>query len=302
MVASPVLVKSDRWAIRKLKLTEKLSRSLDVREVIHWFFEELRADIPITSICYRRDAIDLVVRLGQQGESRLDFHLQHLGQSLGEVSLSRARAFTPREIEHVRALIKCMYYPLRNAGMYQLALRSAYQDPLTQVMNRASMEQALPREIGLAQRHGAPLSLLVIDVDYFKSINDTHGHLVGDQVLCRVAQIIQDCLRSTDLVYRYGGDEFVVCLPSTPLDSAVEVAERIRQAACAADMGVDIKMGLTIGATEIGSSCTMNSAFERADVALYEAKRRGRNCVQSVALEQVDSMVEKSVDSAQGHR
>ena len=286
MVASPVLVKSDRWIIRKLKLTEKLSRSLDVREVIHWFYEELRRDIPISSISYRRETIDLVVQLGQQGESRLDFTLQHLGQSLGEITLSRARAFTPREIEHVRELIKSMYYPLRNAGMYQLALRSAYQDPLTQVMNRASMEQALPREIGLAQRHGAPLALLVIDVDYFKAINDNYGHLVGDQVLCKVAQIIQDCLRSTDLVYRYGGDEFVVCLPSTPLDSAMEVAERIRQTTCAADMGVDgIKMGLTIGAADIGPSCTLNSAFERADKALYEAKRRGRNCVQAAPLE-----------------
>jgi diguanylate cyclase (GGDEF)-like protein len=281
-----VLVKSDRWIIRKLKLTEKLSRTLDVREVIHWFYEELRRDIPISSICYRRETIDLVVQLGQQGESRLDFTLQHLGQSLGEVTLSRARAFTPREIEHVRELIKSMYYPLRNAGMYQLALRSAYQDPLTQVMNRASMEQALPREIGLAQRHGAPLALLVIDVDYFKAINDNYGHLVGDQVLCKVAQIIQDCLRSTDLVYRYGGDEFVVCLPSTPLDSAMEVAERIRQTTCAADMGVDgIKMGLTIGAADIGPDCTLNSAFERADKALYEAKRRGRNCVQSAPLD-----------------
>lgn len=286
MVASPVLVKTDRWIIRKLKLTEKLSRSLDVREVIHWFYEELRRDIPISSISYRRETIDLVVQLGQQGESRLDFTLQHLGQSLGEVTLSRARAFTPREIEHVRELIKSMYYPLRNAGMYQLALRSAYQDPLTQVMNRASMEQALPREIGLAQRHGAPLALLVIDVDYFKAINDNYGHLVGDQVLCKVAQIIQDCLRSTDLVYRYGGDEFVVCLPSTPLDSAIEVAERIRQTTCAADMGVDgIKMGLTIGAADIGPSCTLNSAFERADRALYEAKRRGRNCVQAAPLD-----------------
>lgn len=292
MVASPVLVKSDRWIIRKLKLTEKLSRSLDVREVIHWFYEELRRDIPISSISYRRETIDLVVQLGQQGESRLDFTLQHLGQSLGEVTLSRARAFTPREIEHVRELIKSMYYPLRNAGMYQLALRSAYQDPLTQVMNRASMEQALPREIGLAQRHGAPLALLVIDVDYFKAINDNYGHLVGDQVLCKVAQIIQDCLRSTDLVYRYGGDEFVVCLPSTPLDSAMEVAERIRQTTCAADMGVDgISMGLTIGAADIGPSCTLNSAFERADKALYEAKRRGRNCVQAAPL---DTNIEES--------
>ena len=295
MVASPVFVKSDRWIIRKLKLTEKLSRSLDVREIIHWFYEELRRDIPISGISYSRETIDLAVRLGQQGESRLDFGLQHLGQSLGEISLSRARPFTPREIEHVRALIKSMYYPLRNAGMYQLALRSAYQDPLTQVMNRASMEQALPREIGLAQRHGAPLALLVIDVDYFKSINDNYGHLVGDQVLCKIAQVIQDCLRSTDLVYRYGGDEFVVCLPSTPLASAVDVAERIRQSACSTDMGVEgMQLGLTIGATDVGPDCTLKAAFERADNALFEAKRRGRNCVQSVALELLNTELVES--------
>jgi len=285
VVASPMLVKSDRWLMRKQKLTEKLCRSLDIREIIHWFYEDLRRDIPISSINYRREAMDLSVRLGIQGESRLDFSLQHLGQPLGDIVLTRAREFTPRETEHVRELIKCMYYPLRNAGMYQMALHSAYQDPLTQVMNRASLEQALPREIGLAQRHGAPLALLVIDVDYFKSINDTHGHLVGDQVLCKVAKVIQECLRSTDLVYRYGGDEFVVCLPSTPLSFAVDVAERIRQTACSADMGnKDINIGLTIGATDIGADCTLESAFERADRALFKAKKRGRNCVESTAL------------------
>lgn len=285
MVASPVLVKSDRWVIRKLRLTEKLSRSLDAREIIHWFYEELRRDVLVSSIDYRRKAIELNVSIGEPGESHLNFSLQHLGQSLGDITISRTRLFTPREIEHVRELIKSMYYPLRNAGMYQLALRSAYQDPLTQVMNRASMEQALPREISLAQRHGAPLALLVIDVDYFKSINDTHGHLVGDQVLCRVAQVIQDCLRSTDLVYRYGGDEFVVCLPSTPLACAMEVAERIRQTTSSADMGVEgVSVGLTVGATDVGSECTLKSAFERADKALFEAKRQGRNCVESLPL------------------
>ncbi len=295
MVASPVLVKSDSWIIRKLRLTEKLSRSLDVREIVHWFYEELRRDLPVSSVCYRRETIDLTVQLGQMGESRLDFSLQHLGQSLGEITLSRGRPFTPREIEHVRELIKSMYYPLRNAGMYQLALRSAYQDPLTQVMNRASMEQALPREIGLAQRHGAPLALLVIDVDYFKAINDNYGHLVGDQVLCKVAQVIQDCLRSTDLVYRYGGDEFVVCLPSTPLACAVAVAERIRQSASSASMGVEgINVGLTIGATDVGAGCTLNSAFERADKALFEAKRRGRNCVQSLSLSELPAEIAES--------
>lgn len=272
---------ANAWTIRKLKLSELLGQTLDIREIVSRFYDDVRGDIPMSGLRFARSELGIDVIYGSFGEHRADFSVRLGGQLLGNITLSRSSPFSPEEVRHVRSLLPCIAHPLRNAGHYQKALRSAFQDPLTQVMNRASLEQALPREVSLAQRHRASLSLLVIDLDHFKSINDTHGHLVGDSILIKIASTIKSCLRSTDLVYRYGGDEFVVCLPSTRLGAAVDVAERIRISVNRLPSGVEgVSLSVTIGATEVGEGCVLESLFNRADSALYEAKRRGRNCVE----------------------
>jgi len=269
------------WQVRKLRLSESLGQTLDIREIVSRFYDAARADVPMSGMRFVRPELDMDVIFGSLGQHRADFSVRLGGQLLGTITASRTAPFNPEEARHLRNLLPCIAHPLRNAGHYQKALRSAFQDPLTQVMNRASLEQALPREISLAQRHRAALSLLIIDVDHFKGINDTHGHLVGDEILVKIASTVRSCLRSTDLVYRYGGDEFVVCLPSTRLGAAVDVAERIRASVNRQPSGLDdVTLSVTIGATEVGESCVLDTLFERADSALYEAKRRGRNCVE----------------------
>ncbi|MEM9601879.1 MAG: GGDEF domain-containing protein [Pseudomonadota bacterium] len=275
------------WTLRKLKLSESLGQTLDIKEIVSRFYDDVRRDVPMSGLRFVRPELSMDFSFGNPGQHRADFSVRLGGQLLGTLTLSRSSPFSPEEARHVRNLLPCVAHPLRNAGHYQKALRSAFQDPLTQVMNRASLEQALPREISLAQRHRASLSLLVIDLDHFKTINDTHGHLVGDSILVKIANTIRSCLRSTDLVYRYGGDEFVVCLPSTRLGAAVDVAERIRASVSRLQSEIDgLTLSVTIGATEVGENCVLETLFERADTALYEAKRRGRNCVECVAAPQ----------------
>ncbi|MCB1914590.1 MAG: diguanylate cyclase [Rhodocyclaceae bacterium] len=166
--------------------------------------------------------------------------------------------------------------------------REAATDPLTGLGNRRALEAALPLEWRRAQRHLRPLSLLMVDVDHFKRVNDRHGHAVGDDCLRAIAIALESCVgRPGDLVARFGGEEFALLLPETPRDAARAIADGIH----AAVRGLEIPVGegagtvtltVSIGIATCGndkeaSSCSESNLLRRADKALYCAKLAGRN-------------------------
>lgn len=163
-------------------------------------------------------------------------------------------------------------------------------DGLTGVHNRRYFESRCLEEVQAARRSGLPLVCLLLDVDHFKRINDTHGHPAGDAVLRYVARLIRAQLRGSDVVARYGGEEFVLLLPGTPLPAALETAERIRRVIAAQSMPLQLaeplRITVSIGAAVLGAgegeAATQAAALvQRADQALYAAKQGGRNRVQS---------------------
>lgn len=166
-------------------------------------------------------------------------------------------------------------------------LRSrAETDPLTGIANRRRFNQALGVECNRFTRGHACFSLLMIDLDYFKDVNDRYGHAAGDEVLRQVAQILLTTLRSTDMVARYGGEEFAVLLTETRIEGAVVIAERIRAAVEERALEVEgnqISLTLSIGVTSHNGeeSETAERLLKRADDALYRAKAAGRNCVEA---------------------
>ena len=155
----------------------------------------------------------------------------------------------------------------------------AITDDLTKLYNSRHFYSQLENEIHRYNRYQRPLSLLMIDVDFFKALNDTCGHLVGDRILNQIAQLIVSCLRHLDTAYRYGGEEFTVILPETPCDSAMRVAERINQVVHdeVVDPASDKKISVSIGVTQFSSGETINEFIRRADQAMYMAKEAGRN-------------------------
>ena len=161
--------------------------------------------------------------------------------------------------------------------------RQANRDPLTGLANRMRFEETLQMETDAARRSGRPLSLLLVDVDHFKSYNDTYGHYVGDRVLRQVASTIDDLTRRPrDLAARFGGDEFAVILPDTPQAGAIQLIEsllaRTRQQGIAVDKGRLAQISLTIGVhTVVPTVQTPADLFEAADAALYRAKEAGRD-------------------------
>jgi diguanylate cyclase (GGDEF)-like protein len=164
--------------------------------------------------------------------------------------------------------------------------RDALFDPLTGLNNRRWLEAKLPRLIKRYQYSGQSLTVLMIDVDHFKRFNDAYGHLAGDIVLSTLGQVLQEQLRPTDLSVRYGGEEFVVILPSADLAGARIAAERLREAVNKAPISTQQGASLpsvtiSIGIAQLSGDENADSVLARADVALYRAKKLGRNRVET---------------------
>lgn len=164
----------------------------------------------------------------------------------------------------------------------EAAARQAITDHLTGLYNRQYLKDVLEREIARAKRYKRPFSLLLSDIDYFKSVNDTFGHLIGDSVLRETAGILKDNVRASDVTARYGGEEFVVVLTDTDINGAVAAAEHLRETVAQHRFsGADGRpITISIGCTEFHpADADMDAVIKRADDALYLAKQDGRNRV-----------------------
>ncbi|ARC94814.1 histidine kinase [Vibrio coralliilyticus] len=158
---------------------------------------------------------------------------------------------------------------------------TSIKDELTQLYNRRALEELLPKEIARSSRHKQPLSVLLLDIDHFKKVNDTYGHQAGDRVLRTTGKLLILQTRKDDLSFRYGGEEFLVLLPNTDVEKAVIVAEKLREAIKRARMlptNVD-SCTASFGVTQFNGEDDWQTAIERADQALYSAKENGRNQV-----------------------
>ncbi|MEC5385062.1 GGDEF domain-containing protein [Uliginosibacterium sp. H3] len=168
-------------------------------------------------------------------------------------------------------------------AQYHAAInRAAITDGLTGLANRKRIDTLLGEEIPRAQRYGRALSLLMLDVDHFKRVNDTHGHLAGDAVLRQIATLLRQRLRPSDEPGRYGGEEFCVILPETAIDQAALIAESIRSLIESHSFVIDtgtLRATVSIGIATLGSAMRAEDLYNAADQMLYQAKHGGRNRV-----------------------
>ena len=162
----------------------------------------------------------------------------------------------------------------------ELVTTLAYKDPLTGLSNRRGFTQAGASEVERSFRYNHPMALLMLDIDYFKEVNDAFGHQAGDEVLQGLTACIHETVRLTDLKARWGGDEFIVLLLETKLGEAIDMAERLRRSVAERNFGVAGRLAVSIGITGIEPEDTMDSMIRRADKALYLAKHNGRNRIE----------------------
>jgi two-component system cell cycle response regulator len=201
--------------------------------------------------------------------------------------------FEPHDLEFAQAVINAAVAVIQRAQMVESTMADnarleqlAQTDPLTQLLNRRALTERITAEMERALRYDSTLALLMIDLDHFKRVNDTYGHLVGDDVLRDVGQLLLATIRGSDIVARYGGEEFLVLLPETEEVGAVSFAERIRAAIDEYEFArggehPPLKLTASIGVAVFPAARIENveDLFSRADAALYRAKADGRNRV-----------------------
>lgn len=267
---------------RSLQLLLQLQTSLEVATVMRLFADECARHVTYDSYTYRNQVEGVEVATGVVTRHSCHYRLVAADESLGELTLTRAQPFADREILELEDMLATLVYPLRNALLYQRALQSALKDPLTGLCNRSALDAALLREFNLARRNKTPLSLLVLDIDNFKVINDTHGHAAGDVVIKALAELIAKQSRNTDILARFGGEEFALLLNATDATGARVIAGRIRDAAHAVVCRVKdapIRFTVSIGVATLNGEQNEKRLLERADEAMYVAKRSGRDRV-----------------------
>ena len=283
-INSPMDYGSRAFLDVRIHLTTVLQTSLDISEILQIFLEEVQVAVTVDSINFQHSAYNLDIDLGEQKRHSCNYRLISEDNILGDITFSRSKRFLEQELCVLESLISALVCPLRNGLMYLEALQTAMKDPLTGLGSRAALKTALSRDLSLAQRHRHPFSLLIVDIDKFKLVNDTYGHSAGDAVLKEVAQAVAAAARQTDQAFRYGGEEFVVLLEKTDEEGAVIIAERIRQSIeqlTPTYRGKQIPATASIGVATVENNDSTETLFDRADQALYRAKNNGRNQVVS---------------------
>lgn len=277
----PVADSSDNYN-RVLEVSHILHSSLSAEEILRQFSIEISKEVILDGLIFTNTDEQIEVQIGTGERYSLEYTITLHDSWLGQLQLSRKEPFTEDEIMKLEDFSTALVYPLLNAFSYARAIRTSFQDPLTGANNRAALQHDLERECALARRTNAPLSLLLLDIDNFKSVNDHWGHQSGDLALKEAAATVSDSTRGSDMLYRYGGEEFLVILACTPAEGAALFAERIRKNIAAMQVDSDTGcFGITtsIGVSTLNENDDISSLIRRADEALYQAKRSGRNLV-----------------------
>ena len=265
-----------------LDIAMRLQMSLEVEWVLAQFMEMIHSQLMFDGYSYRLEQPEVVLDSGRQKGHSCSYNLSIEDIAMGQLQLFRGRKFSESELVLLENLLCSLLYPLRNAIQFRKATLSAHCDPLTGVYNRTTFDAALNREMSLAERNGESFSILVIDIDYFKKINDNHGHSAGDEVLKNVADVIQRSIRKTDQLFRFGGEEFVVLLSNSNCEVAGIIAERILSSVRKSSVDYQnqqLSVSVSIGLACLKANDTVMDIFNRADQALYAAKDNGRDQV-----------------------
>lgn len=233
----------------------------------------------------------LIVKLDEHSAPGLDQggHPQHAlvvpiqrsAQLMGamELYLNAWRELTEDQVELMNGVAAQAAIAIRHAQLFEAQEENALTDELTKLPNRRALAQRFLQEMQRARRHHAGITFVMIDLDHFKQVNDTYGHLNGDAVLAELASILASGLRESDVCARYGGEEFGLILPETTEAGARILAERIRAKVAAATFPGGLKLTISVGVAATEDAALFTQLIDRADQALYAAKQGGRNQV-----------------------
>ena len=266
-----------------LRLSGKLQTTLELSQLLEIFLEEIQQAVLIDGLSFHHEPSNTSIAVGRNSLHTANYRLQTQQDYMGDIAFHRSTRFREHELANIEGLMTALVYPMRNALRYHEALAAAFRDPLTGAGNRVALDKTLNREIELAKRHDQALSILMLDLDHFKRVNDEFGHSMGDKVLKEAVNAMAGCIRQTDMCFRYGGEEFAVVLAGVDIIDAAIVAERIREAMRDPPFVVGTTsrtVTCSLGVATFGMGETAMGVVAAADGALYRAKHAGKDRVE----------------------
>jgi len=259
-----------------LELHQRLQVSLQPARLLDQYFRWLESHLPVSGLEFVNQEQQPRIACGNSRQHSLLYVLELDHASLGEVTVFPKTRLPENQLAMLEHSLGTLALALHNALEHSRLEQLAFHDGLTGVMNRSALQSLLPKEVSRASRYQYPLSVVMIDLDKFKPINDLLGHAGGDVVLQEVAALIQTKMRDSDLCFRYGGDEFLLVFPGTDAEGATTAAMQIES--CLRLLVVEsgeyqITPGMSIGVASYQAGDSADTLIERADQAMYQTKR-----------------------------
>ena len=259
-----------------------LHETLDVYQLLDNFNDVFREKVQCNGIEYNDEATKTYLLNGATGHPNCIYTLRYEEEVLGTISISRDSVFLDYEIEIIEVLLAGLTLPLRNALRYKKSIQFSQRDELTGLRSGYNYQDIAELEVRRAQRYKTPFSILLFDIDDFDLINSKYGHAAGDALLIEVSRRLERKARSSDIVYRSNGDEFLVFLPNTENSEAKEAADRIKDFILMDKciyLDNSIEFTISVSATTVAYEDTASKLMLRAKKSLLLEKALGKNCI-----------------------
>jgi diguanylate cyclase (GGDEF)-like protein len=257
---------------RNLSLVELFNTTLDLTTLLNVFSIEAARYLDFSALFFKSKSINTVLENSRESNLEHRFELKINDVFIGTLTYGINSPISMTNIQLLERLHKCLLYPLKNAISYHDAMQLAMQDSLTSLGNRRYFDEQLKRSMHNANRQHSSVGLVLGDLNKFKAINDTHGHAIGDQVLIEFANILQLCIRDSDSLFRFGGDEFAILVENANENALTIIENRISKKLKENIFLSKYNLGCSLGSTIMNRADDELSIFNRADRALYLKK------------------------------
>jgi len=253
-------------------LLEQLQTTLDLDKLLDIFAMEAARYIKFSGLYFKSKIVSKTLRGSRKAKHERQFELKLNDEFIGTISYSINKPISMHHYKDLQRIHQIVLYPLKNALQYHQAMQLAMQDGLTGLGNRRYFDEQLKRAMHNANRHHAQVGLVLGDLNKFKVVNDTYGHNAGDQVLIQFANILRSCVRDSDSIFRFGGDEFAVIVENASEYALDIIHSRINSSLKSNIILAKYQIGCSLGTTFMNRADNEHTLFERADQALYRQK------------------------------
>ena len=255
-----------------LLFMKQLQTTLDINEVLTMLANVARRYIDFSALSFKNQQLSKTIRGDKKGIKEHTFELEINDTAIGTLSYEINSPINLTSYRMLEKLHQCLLYPLKNTMTYYTAMQLAMQDALTNLGNRRCFDEQLKRAMNNATRHHTSVGMVLCDLNKFKSINDCFGHKTGDMVLKEFADILRHCIRDSDSLFRFGGDEFAIIIENATGNALNLIEKRIYMALAKNELLSKYQLGCSLGSTYMKKSDNEESFFERADRILYYCK------------------------------